>query len=76
MPRLSPIHYRKLVKVFEKEGFIHIRTKGDHLVYQKQGIVRPIVIPMYTEIPEFIIVKNLKTANISRKKYLELLRVI
>lgn len=63
MPRLTPIHYRKLIKIFEKIGFIHVRTEGDHLVYQKTGLLRPIVIPKYKEIPEFIILKNLKTVG-------------
>lgn len=76
MPRLVPIHYRKLEKVFKNKGFVYVRTKGDHLVYTKKGIDRPIVIPMYREIPEFIILKNLKTARITRKEYLELLAKI
>lgn len=76
MPRLTPIHYRKLVKVFEEKGFTHVRTEGDHLVYQKEGVLRPVVIPKYKEIPEFIILKNLKTAGITRQEYLKLLQQI
>lgn len=74
MPRLTPIHYRRLAKVFEKKGFYYVRTSGDHLVYEKEGIIRPVIIPMYKEVPEFIILKNLKTAKITRKEYLELLK--
>lgn len=73
MPRITPIHYRRLAKVFEKKGFKYLRTQGDHLVYGKKGIIRPIIIPMYREIPEFIILRNLKTAGINRKEYLKLL---
>ena len=76
MPRINPIHYRKLAKVFEKKGFIHLRTEGDHLIYTKKGIVRPVVIPKYKQIPEFIILKNLKTAGITRNEYFLLLRKI
>lgn len=76
MPRLIPIDYRKLAKVFEQKGFVHIRTRGDHMVYQKEGILRPVIIPKYKHIPEFIILKNLKTAGISREEYLELLKKI
>lgn len=74
MPRITPVHYKKLAKVFEKIGFVHTRTKGDHLIYNKPGILRPIVIPLYKAIPEFIILKNLKTAGITRKEYLKLLK--
>lgn len=76
MPKLGPVHYKKLAKVFEKKGFVYVRTKGDHLVYQKVGILRPIVIPKYREIPEFIILKNLKTAGITRQEYLKLLQEV
>lgn len=76
MPRLTPVHYRKLAKVFEKKGFVYVRTRGDHLIYEKEGLIRPIVIPMYKEIPEFIVLGNLKTAGITRKEYLKTLREI
>lgn len=76
MPRLNPIDYRKLAKVFEKKGFVHTRTKGDHLVYQKENLLRPVIIPKYKQVPEFIILKNLKTAGISREEYLQLLKEI
>jgi len=47
MSKITPVHYKKLVKVFEIEGFRYQRTKGDHLIYTKAGISRPIVIPKY-----------------------------
>ena len=74
MPRITPIHFRKLAKFFEKKGFIHTRTQGDHMVYTKKGILRPVIIPKYKEIPEFIILKNLKTAGITRSEYFDLLQ--
>ena len=74
MPRITPIHFRKFARVFEKKGFVYVRTEGDHLIYEKEGILRPIVIPRYKEIPEFIILRNLKTAGISRDEYLKLLK--
>ena len=73
MPKINPTHWKKLAKVFEKKGFIYLRTEGDHLIYDKAGIARPVVIPKYKEVPEFIILNNLKTAGISRKEYLKLL---
>lgn len=74
MPRITPIHFRRLAKVFEKEGFIYSRTEGDHMVYTRKGTLRPIIIPKYKEIPEFIVLKNLKTAGITRNEYLKLLK--
>ena len=73
MPRITPIHFKKLVRVFEQCGFELDRKEGDHLIYVKDNIKRPIVIPMYREIPVFIIKNNLRSAGMSREEYFELL---
>ncbi len=74
MPKISPVHYKKLVRVFEKKGFMFDRQAGDHLVYVRDDVKRPIVIPTYSQVPVFIILNDLKTAGISRKEYLALLK--
>ena len=76
MSKITPIHYKRLVRVFETEGFHHANTTGDHLVYTKSGVSRPIVIPKYREIPIFIIKNNLRSAGITRETYLKLLKKI
>jgi predicted RNA binding protein YcfA (HicA-like mRNA interferase family) len=73
MPKLSPVSYQRLVKVFEADGFRHARTEGDHMVFTKPGATRPVVIPKYGAVPVFIIKNNLRTAGISRERYLKLL---
>jgi len=73
VPKLSPISWQRLVAVFEAEGFAHVRTEGDHMVFTKPGGIRPVVIPRYAAVPVFIIRNNLRTAGISRDRYLELL---
>lgn len=73
MPKFSLISYKRLVAVLEAEGFVHLRTEGDHMVFTKAGVIRPVVIPRYNAIPVFIIKNNLKTAGISRERYFELL---
>lgn len=30
MPKLSPIHSSKLIKILSKQGFINVRQKGSH----------------------------------------------
>ncbi len=76
MPKITPVPYQTLVRVFEKDGFQLQRTRGDHLVYTKPGIPRPIVIPMYDQVPVFIIRNNLRSARMSRERYLELLGTV
>jgi len=73
MPKISPIPARKLMRVFERAGFTCVRIEGDHYVYTKDGVARPIVIPDWQEIPVFIIKNNLRSANISREEYFTLL---
>lgn len=76
MARITPISASKLRKVFEKAGFKCVRTKGDHFVYTKKGIPRPVVIPDWKELPVFIIKNNLRTAGITRQEYFSLLKKI
>ncbi len=73
MPKINTVHYRKLVRVFEQKGFVFDRQEGDHLIYVRDDIKRPIVVPMYKSVPVFIVLNNLKTAGISRDEYLALL---
>ncbi|MEK6692888.1 MAG: type II toxin-antitoxin system HicA family toxin [Nitrospirota bacterium] len=73
MSRIVAIPASKLRRVFEKAGFKCLRTEGDHFVYTKPGIIRPVVIPDWPAVPVFIIKNNLRTANISREKYFKLL---
>ncbi|MBF0473242.1 MAG: type II toxin-antitoxin system HicA family toxin [Nitrospirae bacterium] len=66
MKRIVPITAKQLTKVFEKAGFTCVRIEGDHYVYTKKGIIRPVVIPDWKEVPVFIIKNNLRTAGIDR----------
>ena len=76
MPKISVIHYKKLIKFFQDNGFIHIRQRGDHFIFKKEGIKRPVIIPAYKEVPVFIIIKNLRTAEIEREYYLKYFKII
>jgi len=73
MPRITPVHWKVLEKVFLAAGFSFARQKGSHRSYVKTGIARPVVIPAYKEVPVAIIRNNLKTAEISRDEYFRLL---
>ena len=64
------------MRVFERAGFSCVRIEGDHYVYTKDGVARPIVIPDWQEVPVFIIKNNLRSANISREDYFTLLAEI
>jgi predicted RNA binding protein YcfA (HicA-like mRNA interferase family) len=72
--KLTPIHYQKLIKVFELGGFGIKRQKGDHIIMTKPGVKRPVVIKVSPkQVPITHIRTNLLTAGINRERYFELL---
>lgn len=74
MPRITPIPYRKLLKIFELDGFVVARRKGDHIAMTNPGVKRPLVIKTSpTDVPVSHIRTNLMTAGMSRERYFELL---
>ncbi len=71
--KITPVNYQRLVCVFEKVGFNYFRTSGDHLVYTKNGCARPLVIPKYANVPIFIIKNLMRSCDMSREVYFDLL---
>jgi predicted RNA binding protein YcfA (HicA-like mRNA interferase family) len=53
--KLVPVPYQTLVRIFEKDGFTLARQEGDHRIFTKDGVLRPLVIPTYRAVPVFII---------------------
>ncbi|MCX6743553.1 MAG: type II toxin-antitoxin system HicA family toxin [Candidatus Parcubacteria bacterium] len=74
MPRLTPIHWKIFEKFILFVGCSFSREKGDHRVYSRDGLKRPIVIPRSGDLPVFIIRNNLRVLNISPDEYLEILK--
>lgn len=73
MPRLTPQHWRVLECVFLRAGFTFCRQASSHRVYEKDGVLRPVIIPEYDEINVEIIRGLLRTAGLSRSAYFSLL---
>ncbi len=76
MAKLTPIHYKKLVRIFELASAKIVGQKGSHIILKKPSAKRRLVIPTYKQIPVFIIKNNMKTANMSRERYFELLKKV
>jgi predicted RNA binding protein YcfA (HicA-like mRNA interferase family) len=55
MSRIAPVPYRTLVRVLEHEGFTLTRQRGDHMIFSRAGILRPVVVTRYDPLPVFII---------------------
>ena len=76
MAKLIPVHYKKLVKIFEFDGARVVGQTSSHITLKKPGAKRRLVIPTYKQIPIFIIKNNIRTANMSRERYFELLKKV
>ncbi|MBI2831426.1 MAG: type II toxin-antitoxin system HicA family toxin [Chloroflexi bacterium] len=75
--KLVPVHYLKLIKVFELDGFVQARREGDHIIMTKPGIKRPLVIKSSPhKVPVTHIRTNLFTAGMTRDRYFELLKKV
>jgi predicted RNA binding protein YcfA (HicA-like mRNA interferase family) len=75
--KIVPIHYKKLIKIFEIEGFKVSRQKGDHISMTKLGVPRPLIIKTSPKlVPVTHIRTNMITAGISRERYFELLEKV
>jgi len=76
MARLIPIHWKKFEKFLLFIGCEFVREKGDHRVYWREDLKRPIIIPRQRDLPIFIIKNNLRILGISVEQYLEILEKI
>jgi predicted RNA binding protein YcfA (HicA-like mRNA interferase family) len=74
MPKIGPVSYKILVCIFELDGFRCVREEGDHMIFTRPDVLRPVVIPKYRSIPVFIIKNNLRTAGMTRDRYFELFK--
>ncbi|HEY4501451.1 MAG TPA: type II toxin-antitoxin system HicA family toxin [Candidatus Paceibacterota bacterium] len=70
MPHIGSTHWKEFEKFLLSVGCEFKREKGDHRIYWKAGIKRPIVLPRDTSLPAFIILNNLKVLGIGREEYL------
>jgi len=74
MSRLTPLHWKVLECIFLKDGFTYERQVGSHRTYSKKGVARPLVLPTYKEVQVDIIRGLMRTADMSREKFFELLK--
>ena len=74
MDSIKPASYKTLVEIFEAYGCTYSHTRGDHMIFHRQGATRPVVIPMYKEVPVFIIKNNMRVVGMSNEDYFRLLK--
>ncbi|MBW1975524.1 MAG: type II toxin-antitoxin system HicA family toxin [Deltaproteobacteria bacterium] len=73
MAKISSTDWKTQLRVFESYGCHYKRKKGSHHVLTYPGAKRAVVIPEYDEIDVDIIKNNMRTVNMTREEYFELL---
>ena len=74
MPRITPINWKILIRIFKLYGCTYKRKKGSHHILIYTGAKRAVVIPEYDEIDVEIIKSNMRTVGMSREEYFDLLK--
>jgi predicted RNA binding protein YcfA (HicA-like mRNA interferase family) len=76
MSKIYPTDWKTQLKIFKQYGCSYKRKKGSHHVLIYPGAKRAVVIPEYDEIDVDIIKNNMRTVNMSREEYFDLLNKI
>ena len=63
MPKIVPVHWTVLEKIFVLDGWRFDRQEGSHRAYVKPGTARPLVIPTYPTVPVSTIRSNMRTGG-------------
>jgi len=74
MPKLTPIRRKKFEKFLKFVGCTLKRTKGDHFIYDRLGLDRPVVITADKDVPVFIVRNNLRVLKISTDEFFQILK--
>jgi len=73
MPRITSLHWKVLECIFLKDAFVFDHQEGSHRRYVKEGIKRPLIIPVYKDVDMDIIRGLMRTARMSRERFFQLL---
>lgn len=76
MGGLTPIDWKKFEQFLTFVGCTLAREKGDHRIWVRSGLKRPLVIPKSKSIPIFVVRNNLRVLGISVSEYLEIMERI
>lgn len=74
MTKAAGLSARQVARALEHFGARHIRTTGDHMIYVKPGLARPLVVPLYKSLPTFIVLNLIRTLGVDRDEFLRVAR--
>jgi predicted RNA binding protein YcfA (HicA-like mRNA interferase family) len=73
MPGIVSVDWKRFEKFLKFVGCMLVREKGDHRIWSRTGLRRPVVIPRSSTIPVFVIRNNIRVLGISVAEYLEIM---
>jgi predicted RNA binding protein YcfA (HicA-like mRNA interferase family) len=74
MDKIGKVSWQRFEKFLLAIGCEFKRETGDHRVYKKPGLLRPVIIPRERDLPTFIILNNLRTLGISKEEFAETIK--
>jgi hypothetical protein len=74
MDGVGKIDWKRFEKFLLKIGCEFKSQESRHLKYKKQGLLRPIIVPKTNELPDSIIMNNLRTLGVSREDFVALIK--
>ena len=69
MPKKQNITSKQFQKFLMHVGCILKRVDGDHFVYVRQDLKRPLIVPLDNPLPQFIVQNNLRVLGMSWEEF-------
>ncbi len=73
MPKKQNISNKQFQKFLIYVGCTLKRVRGDHFVYVRKDLSRPIIIPLDNPLPQFVVRNNLRLLGISWDEFFDIL---
>ncbi len=72
MTRLAGVPGRKVVRAFERAGFVAGKPEGSHVTLRKPGFLSSFI-PLHREVSPFLLRSQIKRAGLSEAEFLRFL---
>ena len=74
MDGVGKIDWKRFEKFLLKNGCYFKSQESRHIKYKKVGLLRPIIVPKVKELPDSIILNNLRTLGVSREIFISIIK--
>ena len=76
MPKLPVLSGKEMLKILEKIGYVHIRTRGSHAILNKQDTIKgkiSIPVPLHPELAKGTLKSIMRQAGLELEDLLKLI---